>query len=347
MLTHVLAPALAVCAGVTCYYRIDTHSVADTPRCYACSSLYDNADVTRVLDEEVVLAPLETYTTTVTISAAGDAEPGLKSFALRVTSAEGLEMDFSMTVVVDPLLPLLVVEPAELYKGVVRPADANTPSKPAVVQFAVRNAGTAATGALALSLPDLPWIRSSVPSPLPGLEPGEERLVTLLLSPGPEVPLTEFRGNLVLAPAVGLSVGVPFRFRVVSELKGDLEIEVVDEFYYFTAEKPRVEGARAVAVVGQTDQRDVLHERDRIGIGHGGSHVTTGAPGGREGQGRLEFEVVDVENFWSLARKPQAAGRNSNASSPRRAAAGRWPSGPSARGGRSSITGSCASGSYC
>ena len=50
-------------------------------------------------------------------------------------------------------------------------------------------------------------------------------------------------GTLVVQPAAGNAAAIPYAFRVVSDLMGDLEVSVVDEFFYFTPEAPKVEGA--------------------------------------------------------------------------------------------------------
>ncbi len=162
---------------------------------------------------------------------------------VRVTTAEGVSLDIPLVVRVEALRPRLVIEPASLDAGAV--VDQQT-----IVSFKITNSGGKASGPITLDLPQLPWLHVASGA-VPELAPGASAEITLLLSPPasllPATPI--FSGQLVLSAAGGPAVGdesfatLPFTFRMLTESKGDLRVEVVDEFTYFAEGSPRVSGA--------------------------------------------------------------------------------------------------------
>jgi hypothetical protein len=138
---------------------------------------------------------------------------------------------------VELLKPVLTLEPASLGASVLR-GTSRTAS------FLISNTGGLETGAIDVLLPDLPWLTVASANPIASLAPGQSAAVSVVLAPGVDIPLTEFSGNLALKPKNGSGKSVPYRFRVVSDLKGDLEIEVQDELTFFTEAMPRLAGAK-------------------------------------------------------------------------------------------------------
>lgn len=161
---------------------------------------------------------------------------GESAVIVNLTSDQGLALQIPVEVNVRPLLPLLVVSPESLACSVLRGGQK-------VATFTIENQGSLASGPVEILLPNIPWLTPISPGGLPSIEPGSKAEVSLLLSPDSSVPLTRFDGNFLIQPTIGVEVKVPFSFRVVSDLKGDLEVSVVDEYFYFTAEAPLVEGA--------------------------------------------------------------------------------------------------------
>ena len=72
---------------------------------------------------------------------------------------------------------------------------------------------------------------------------GASAKVTLQLTPPGDLALGDYTGQLAINGLSDASLVVPYTFRAISGAKGDLALTVVDEYYYFTADKPRVGGA--------------------------------------------------------------------------------------------------------
>ncbi len=178
---------------------------------------------------------------------ANDASTTGGTVLIRVTSAEGATVDIPFAITVQALHPVLVSNPNTLYAGMIR-------GKQAIVTFDVINQGAAPTGPIGVSLPDAPWLRLASTNPMPPLPIGQTNQVTLQLIPANDLPLTSYRGTLVLG-SDSTSVSVPFEFRNLSEGKGDLGVQAEDEFTYFAAGFPKLAGARvslADALTGVT-----------------------------------------------------------------------------------------------
>lgn len=196
-----------------------------------------------VISPGSALGPMATATLTLT-GQASDASIRQASVRVVVTTVEGVRIEIPLTVNVEALRPRLVAEPGSLSVG----ALVNSQT---VVEFSVANRGGRASGPLDVLLPNLPWVTVATPQPLPSLEPGQSARITLLLSPPssllPATPV--FNGSLVVrgagseAPGDETDVSVPFTFRALSDMNGDLAIEVVDEFTYYAEGAPRLAGA--------------------------------------------------------------------------------------------------------
>ena len=169
---------------------------------------------------------------------ATSAAPAQASVLLRVTSGEGVRADIPISVTVEPLRSVLVARPASLAAGVLRGASAT-------VEFEVVNEGTLASGPINVLLPPTNWLHVASANPLPSLAPGATNKVSLQFQPSANAPLGPFTGDLRLLAADG-STSVPFNFRVLSAAKGDLRIEVLDEFTLFATNAPGVTNALVV-----------------------------------------------------------------------------------------------------
>jgi len=184
---------------------------------------------------------------------------GNSTVLVTLMSDQGLTLRIPVEIVVRPLLPRLVVAPEALACSVLRDGQK-------VATFSIENTGSLATGPIEMLLPNIPWLNPISPGVLPSILPGSKINVSLLLVPDASVPLTRFDGNFILRPAEGSEVNVPFAFRVVSDLKGDLEISVVDEYHYFTEEAPLVNGASVVVRDAITAEEIVRAETGGDGL---------------------------------------------------------------------------------
>ncbi|MCV2361698.1 S8 family serine peptidase [Paucibacter sp. TC2R-5] len=192
--------------------------------------------VTLTFDPAVTLDGSGSATIGYSITAAADAQALGGNAPITISSDEGAHADTSLRVSVNPLHANLVSNPGSLSAGMLRGHQNQ-------VSFEVVNTGGAATGPLIVQLPpDTPWLTLSSTATIASLAPGERTVITLLLSPGADLPLAIYQGAINV---VGASTFVTesFRFRAVSEAIGDAKVTVTDEYTYFAADKPNLAGA--------------------------------------------------------------------------------------------------------
>jgi len=158
---------------------------------------------------------------------------------IQITSAEAPAVVVPVRVDVVPLRSKLVANPGSLAASMLVGDQTS-------VEFTVTNTGGKETGPLQILLPPgADWLSLATPATMDSLAPTESASVTLLLTPLSSLRLTDYPGDLFVRANDG-QVIVPFRFRAVSEAKGDLEVTVVDEFFYYTEEKPLVDNATVI-----------------------------------------------------------------------------------------------------
>jgi len=196
---------------------------------------------------ETIVPAFDEVVVPLTVSAAAGFS-GNGRFQLTATVAEGVTMDAALDIRAALLKPVLTLEPSSLNSSALR-------GENSTVSFKITNTGGLATGVIQVLLPDIPWINLVSANPISSLEPGQSADVSLRLSPDSDVPLTLYTGNLALNAANGGSKSVPYRFRVVTDLEGDLTVDVVDELFYFTDEAPKLAGARVIVRDAITSER--------------------------------------------------------------------------------------------
>ncbi|MDQ8189471.1 putative Ig domain-containing protein [Roseibacillus persicicus] len=158
---------------------------------------------------------------------------------IQATSEQGVSVTIPIEIEVLRLYPELTVNPESLTCSVLRGSQKLT-------SFLVENTGGSETGPIDVILPSFSWISRLSSQAIPSLQPGESTRVSLLLQPGSTQALTQTTGNLVLRPTQGDDRQIPFAFRVVSDLTGDLEVEVVDEYFFYTEDAPKVADALVI-----------------------------------------------------------------------------------------------------
>jgi hypothetical protein len=233
------------------------------------------------LVSNTVLASGSSMQIPITVSArAGFSGNG--AFPLTVTTTEGLTMQALMYVNISLLTPSLSFSVGNLDGSVMRGGSKS-------VSFTVTNNGGLETGPVQLLLPDLSWMSLACTSPLPSIPPGGSADVSLLLAPDASVPLTLHTGSMAINPANCAGRTLGYQFRVVSTLKGDLSIDVVDELYFFTAAAPKLRGAQVVV-------RDAISSEQVASITTGADGVAafTALP---EGWYRIEVSAAEHDSY--------------------------------------------------
>jgi hypothetical protein len=113
-----------------------------------------------------------------------------------------------------------------------------------LVEFQVTNEGGGIAKNIEVELPNEPWLKLASPATISALNPGESTKVTLLLTPDPHLSLTEYSGNFLLdAEGNDGDISVKYSFRAVSEAKGSIRINTVDELFYFAEGSPKLANA--------------------------------------------------------------------------------------------------------
>lgn len=184
---------------------------------------------------KTTLAPGEEMEVPVEVSAAAGFA-GSGQIEIAATSSQGIDIRTPISVSSTLLAPTLDLNPGTVRSSALR-------GTPKTFSFVITNNGGLETGPLRVLLPQLPWLSLVSANPLPSILPGESASVSLRVAPDEEVPLTLFEGTMVLRYENGPDKAIPYRIRVVSELTGDLEIETVDELFYFTDGAPKLPGA--------------------------------------------------------------------------------------------------------
>lgn len=107
----------------------------------------------------------------------------------------------------------------------------------------IRNVGKAETGKITLSLPN--WIQTVTPSEMASLAQGDSATVLLRFIPTEAMKLNvRVSGRIGINCANGDGTSISFNLTPVSEAKGKLKVDVVDEYTYFTTEAPHVSKAK-------------------------------------------------------------------------------------------------------
>lgn len=107
----------------------------------------------------------------------------------------------------------------------------------------IRNIGKGETGKITLALPD--WVQAVTPTEMSSLAQGDSTTVLLRFIPTEEMKLNvRVSGRIGINCANGDGTAISFNLTPVSEEKGKLKIDVVDEYTYFTTEAPHVSNAK-------------------------------------------------------------------------------------------------------
>ena len=179
------------------------------------------------------------------------------NFSVGLNTTQGVTANLPIRVDVTQLLPRLVADTSSLQASMLRGGQT-------LVEFTVSNQGDIPSGPLDIFLPDASWLKLASPVTLPSLNQGESAKVSLLLQPSATQDLTVYNGNVVIAGAE-TSLSLPFNFRAISEAKGNLNINVVDELFFFAEGSPTVQNA-TITLLDHFTGTVIFSEQDADGI---------------------------------------------------------------------------------
>jgi hypothetical protein len=159
---------------------------------------------------------------------------------VRVSSAEGISFEFKAYYYCQALGSHLVSTPASINTTI-------TKDKARYYDLRIVNEGAGETGMLTVALPSQEWMTVASADTIENVMPGDTTIVTLLFTPDENVPLnTPMSGRIVVHNSNGNDLAIPYRVESVSEETGGLQVDVVDEYTYYTEAAPHVQNAHVV-----------------------------------------------------------------------------------------------------
>ncbi|MDY0177020.1 MAG: YDG domain-containing protein [Lentisphaeria bacterium] len=170
-----------------------------------------------------------------------------QSFSVKITTDEGVELDIPAYFHAKPRYAQLVLEPGSL--DVTMQLDPqNMRGTPRNLEVLIRNDGADESGPITVSLPSLTWLRLTGSNTLASIQPGESTSFLLSLTADANTPLNApLSGSLAInAENAFAGVTLPFRATAVAEGTGSLTVDAIDDYTYYEAHAPHLEGALVV-----------------------------------------------------------------------------------------------------
>lgn len=154
---------------------------------------------------------------------------------IEITTAEGAKLEYL-------LYYFVYAQKAVLESNTKYIQTTMTLGTPREYPIVIRNIGKAETGKITLALPS--WIQTATPVEMASLEQGDSTTIILRFMPTDRMKLnTKVTGRFGVNCDNGDGLAVGFEITPVSDAKGTLTIDVVDEFTFYTDESPHVEEA--------------------------------------------------------------------------------------------------------
>lgn len=238
-------------------------------------------------------------TITLDVTAADDAPIIGDFFDVRVTSDEGAAAETEIAMDIIDLLPRLQVTEGDLFTTMLL-------GQQSFATVEITNVGGDETGDLDILLPPgFDFLRVVTPD-LPSLAPGESIDVTFSLRPDADLPFGQYGGSMVVT-STDVSLNLPFEFTTTSSETGTLDVSLVSEATFLTAEADKVDEATVTvrdyftgAVVAQAT--DVDGDVSFSDLPAGFYRVSISAEGHDSTQSTVEVlpgRTVELESFMS------------------------------------------------
>jgi len=120
-----------------------------------------------------------------------------------------------------------------------------TMGQPRIYRFSIGNTGKAPTGDITLSLP--PFMSNGTSLTLPSIDCNESMNVDIMLTPSSDMQLNvPVSGKIGVNCANGDGLAIPYSIEPVSDLTGNIIVDVKDEYTFATTEGPHVKGATII-----------------------------------------------------------------------------------------------------
>ena len=153
-----------------------------------------------------------------------------------ISSENGANLNYTLYYYVYPLK-------AKLQSNKTYISTTMTHGVPREYPITIKNIGRAETGKITLSLPS--WIQTTTSSEMASLAQGDSTTIVLRFMPTDAMKLNvRVSGRIGINCANGDGTSISFNLIPVSESKGTLKVDVVDEYTFFTNEAPHVNRAK-------------------------------------------------------------------------------------------------------
>lgn len=165
---------------------------------------------------------------------------------LRITTTEGSTADYTIYYYVRSFKGQLKSDQTRIETTI-------TKGVPREYQIQISNVGRGETGTISLSLPS--WVRSLTPKQMPSLASGESTTIVLQLTTTEDMQMNvPVNGQIGINCEKGNGIPISLFMTPVSEDKGQLLIDVVDEYTYYAEGGPHVKDARVLVKHPTTGQ---------------------------------------------------------------------------------------------
>ena len=169
---------------------------------------------------------------------------------LEITTAEGSHLDYTIYYYVYSLKARLQTNQSSINTTM-------TYGTPREYPVTVKNVGRAETGKITLALPN--WIQAVTPTDMASLAQGDSTTILLRFIPTEAMKLNvRVSGQIGINCENGDGTAISFYLTPVSEEKGKLKVDVIDEYTYFTTEAPHV--SNAIVKVKNPSTNEVVAE---------------------------------------------------------------------------------------
>ncbi|MFZ4430958.1 MAG: CARDB domain-containing protein, partial [Phycisphaerales bacterium] len=175
----------------------------------------------------------------VAFSAAAEASPASGTWRLRFTTAQGAAGESTGNVEVAPLAPeLAMVDASPVRANMLVHAEGASPIQ-TNVEVRIVNQGGSPTGPITVQLPVASWLSLATPNPMASIDPGQEGVLVLTLTPGRNLLNADPRypGTVVLRSQAA-PLTVPFEFTAVATATSTLIVRTEDESTFYKETPP-------------------------------------------------------------------------------------------------------------
>jgi large repetitive protein len=157
-----------------------------------------------------------------------------------ISSDENVSLKFPAYYYCQALQAKLKINPASLNTTM-------TKGKSRIYALDLYNNGAGESGKVTVNLPQVDWMTLLSPATYDNIASQDTVQILISLTPTNETPLnTPISGGIAINCVNGDGVLLPYRIEAVSEETGGLSVDVIDEFTYYTEEKPHVKNAHVV-----------------------------------------------------------------------------------------------------